>query len=64
VTVAPGSTTTLDLAEEGGTQPLAALVRLSTGRTVVAQVAIGPDGYAVSMAISVEPSTTLEELGI
>jgi hypothetical protein len=64
VTLAPGSTTTLDLADEGGMQPLAAVVRLSTGKTVVAQVAIGPDGYAVSMAISVEPSTTLEELGI
>jgi Family of unknown function (DUF5719) len=64
VTVAPGSTTTLDLADEGGMQPLAAVVRLSTGRTVVAQVAIGPGGYAVSMATPVEPSSTLEGLGI
>jgi hypothetical protein len=64
VDIEPGSVATLDLAEEGGSQPLAAVVRLSSGRAVAAQVASGPAGYSVSMAIPVEPSTTLEGLGI
>jgi hypothetical protein len=64
VSVAPGSTTTLDLDDEGGMQPLSALVRLSTGRTVAAQVASGPEGYAVSMGTPVGMSTMPEELGI
>lgn len=63
VEVEPGSLATLELAQEGS-QPVAAVVRLSTGKVVVAQVANALDGYAISVATPVETSTTLEGLGI
>ena len=62
VDVEPGSLTTLDL--DQGSKPVAAVVRLSTGKVVAAQVASGPGGYAISVATPVETSTTLEGLGI
>jgi hypothetical protein len=60
VTVAPGTTSVLDLSTEVGEEPIAAAVRLENGRVVVAQVVTGPDGYAVSTGIPVDPATALE----
>jgi hypothetical protein len=62
VEVEPGSVTTLDL--DQGSKPVAAVVRLSTGKVVVAQVAGGPEGYAISVGTPVEASITLDGLGI
>jgi hypothetical protein len=63
VTVAPGTTFVLDLSAEVGEQPLAASVRLSTGSVVAAQVATGPDGYAVATGIPVGPTTAFDRYG-
>jgi Family of unknown function (DUF5719) len=64
VSVEAGRTIAIDLRDEAGEQPVAVIVRLSSGMVVAAQVASNPGAYAVAVGTPFDVSRTFEGLGI